>query len=291
MLERSNKTAFLLAWHFVAGNKWLHFRVVLFFLLLIVAGGVVTAVTTPFAIILFLAVIQIFVFGADYYFAQKIRQVSSPQQMRDLAGSTKFSQLLFGHMAEGSALTLAMGIFWLLYLAMIWAILSAAVGPSVQILLIDPFTATFAAGAYGLFVLCLLVTALFLYGVVGAYGCALRAGGGFGPTFKSAMRLFAPSFWRSILNKEYFRLVAGWELVLFGLLAVGRVLKFLLFVILAAPVAAKGLSVTDPEAVVTFSAALLLTEAVATLVRTVVRYFVSYYSTAVAVFAGELAIK
>lgn len=288
-MERSNRVAFYLAFVFLAGNKWLHVRVLLFIFLIAVIGGVVAAVLGPFVLPLFIFVVLVLYFSANYYYAQEVPHVTSYEQMREVARTTTFSELLFVHLAEGFALSVAAVLFWLLNAVVLWGLLYSAFGAGLDALLLDPITSTYAAGAYWLLAVYFFVTSIFLYGAMGAYGSALMAGGGFWPTFKGALRFLSPRFWRATFNIRYFKLVVGWELVQLAIVVVGRTLKFALFVLLSAMVVPKGAQVGgDAAMVVSLTMAFAITEIIANIANILVSYLLSYYSSGVAVFAYEL---
>jgi len=284
-VKPSNLTAFRLAWHFVMGNKWLHTKVVLFILVMTILGSLAVSAIGKDLVALspVIFLILTLIFSANYYFAQEILHVNSYEEMREIARSTTFSELLFSHITEGAALALGSAMVWGIYMLGSMA-LDFLFAPD------DIIQRAVARQSGPQAALEVLLSVVLFYLAMGPFGRAMMAGGGFWPTFREFLSIFSPRYWLKTLNIRYFMLVMGWELVEFGVVFVGMVIKyFLIFISIALFAAmAKGSGSIGSA----MSGGVLSMIFAFKIIETFIVYFVtllmSYYSAAVAVFAAQI---
>jgi MFS family permease len=268
MLERSNKAALGLAWSFVSGNFVLTVMAVTLLFVLDFFGRAFF----PLGLVL-LVVSYILRFAAQSYYAKKLEETVSQEQIADVARRTSLLDLFFGRALQGAALFLGYLATVVLFVALYALIAYVMVGDQLG----QPGSYEAMMGevlvmpmlAWG------LIVSVFGYVLVGVYGRMLRSEG-FVEITRSLFLLFSPAYWRGCFTRRYFLLVMGWSIIFFVIFVVAFGVRYALMYLFAK------LFGSSPVMV------LVGVMVVPALLMQFVGYYLSLYTATVSIFADEI---
>jgi len=285
-MERSSKTAFLMAWNFYFGNIGLTLAVVGIFTVLVILAQLLG----PLGLI-FESLMMILLNSVLSYYAHFIPTLGSPEEMEDIARGTTLSDLFFQRIAEGTGIFLAELIIALLFTAFFYLLLYFNGAEQIQYLMEKLMIAAQSgnekeyevvfAQIFDMLKVPLgigfLVVLFFSYVALGVFGGALKADG-FQQSFLRVFRLFWPKYWLGTFRLSYMLLAGGMILYFFGIgfvfLIAGAVIVFI-----------TGIVANFSPLAAAFVSMLLIVVA-----QNIVGYFGNLFLAGVAVFADDIAL-
>ena len=250
-MEKSNKTAMVLAWSFFKGNYALNFAVIAILILLNLLGMI------PIIGMLFILGYSILSLSVQIYFGRGVDRAQKPEDMAELAAQSKIADVLSAYLHVAAGAFLALFAISLVFMALFGMLIGmsgsmdamqngVAAQAQMEVML-------GTSGAMGLVLI--LIAAFLFYFFPAVMGRVIRSDT-FVDGFKNVLLLFSPTLWKACFNKEYFVLVLIWSLILMG---VGIVMIALSATIVLLPVVL------------------------------VIAYLLSLYNAAIYVFAADLA--
>ncbi len=221
----SNATAMRLAWHFFKGNYALNFSALAILVVLSLLGAL------PIVGLLFFGAYTILSFSAQIYFGRHVAQVGEPVQMEEVAKKTRLGEYLTTYLPQAAGGFLA--FFAISMLFGILFTLAAATAPAAAATQAVPAGGAGMAEAIAgqilmaispasLVVLLLAVGLLYIFPAVAG---RIIFSDDFAQAFRAGFLLFSPSLWKKSFNRDYFLLVAGWSLVVFGFVLLSMALS------------------------------------------------------------------
>ncbi len=227
-MQKSNKTAMMLAWGFFKGNYALNFGAIGILALLYIFGMI------PVIGMLFIFAYQIATLSIQIYFSRAVRSVNSVEQIEQIAAKTRIGEFFTQYLQEAAGGFLALFLISLLFVMLFGVSIASSSNFDVEQLqngaMVQASIQSMVFTSIPSMVLLLIVMVLF-YFFPAVLGLIMRAEG-FNEAFKRGFLLFSPTLWKKCFNKEYFILIFVWSLIL---MAAAFIVLFLSLTIVLLP--------------------------------------------------------
>jgi len=223
MLRPANRSAAEAAWHFFKGNYALNFGALAIFVLLSLLSSI------PLIGLLFFAAYTILSFSAQIYFGRKVVEVDEPAQMEQVAQKTRLGDFLTTYLPQATggflaffAISMLFGILFAFSMDPVSFAGGAAVSGAEGMAQAMAKQLLSSLSPFSLFLLLLMAFLLYIFPAVAG---RIVFSEDFGQAFRAGFLLFSPSMWKKTFRQDYFMLVAGWSLVVFGFLIISSILS------------------------------------------------------------------
>ena len=217
-MQFTNTTAIKLAWGFFKGNYALNFAVLAILIVISLLGAI------PIVGMLFVFAYSILSLSVQIYFGKSVERIERVEQIEEVAAQTRVGELLTKYLQVAAGAFLSLFLLSLVFMAIFASIVGMSGYMDMQamqsgVMMQQEMMATMSSGSGIAGIIVLLVGMFLFYFFPGMMGEVIRAES-FNDGFKRVFLLFSPAFWKKCFNKEYFKLVFIWSLILIAVMLV-----------------------------------------------------------------------
>ena len=215
MKEIGNKKAIRVAWSFMMGNITL----TLIALSILIVFGLMQYI--PIVGFIFAMAYSILNFSIQIYMGRAVLENNSESEIQDVASKTNVNEFFTKYIdiAAGGFLgffTIMILSFFILMMIVMTNLDSATIATINQNGISETSVMTMAQNSTFIYALLIfmLIGLILSYAIPAVMGKVFLAEDFFS-AFKNSFLIFAPSLWKRVFNKEYFKLIFIWSIVIF----------------------------------------------------------------------------